>query len=85
VRLAESLSPQEGFPTLGSADDFYTRSDHANFAKLGIPVTFLFSDVHADYHKPGDDPEKVDADKVRRVMRLVVRMLDGLQADRLEL
>lgn len=85
VRLAESLAPLEGFPKLGSADEYYKRSDHINFAKLGIPVVFLFSDVHEDYHKPGDDVEKIDGDKVRRVSRLVVRMLEGLQADDLEL
>ena len=85
VRLAESLSPLEGFPELGSADDYYQRSDHANFAKLGIPVMFLFSDVHEDYHKSTDKPEKIDGDKIRRVVRLVLRMIDGLQGDRLDL
>ncbi len=84
VRMAESLCSLEGFPSLGSADQYYTRSDQANFAKLGIPVTFLFSDVHEDYHQPGDDPEKIDYDKVRRVVRLVMRMLDGLQEGAIE-
>lgn len=83
VVLAEQLAPLEGFPELGSADEYYERSDHINFARNGIPAAFLFSDVHADYHKPTDDPEKVDTDKVRRVVRLVLRMLDGLQKDAL--
>jgi hypothetical protein len=82
TRLAEQLAPLEGFPVLGDADEYWGRSDHANFAEnLGIPVAFLFSDVHEDYHQPGDDPEKIDCDKIRRVARLLVRMLDGLQAD----
>ncbi len=85
VRLTESLAPSEGFPDLGSADAYYTRSDHANFAKLGIPVMFLFSDVHEDYHRPTDDADKIDFDKVRRVSRLVLRILDALQADKLEI
>lgn len=85
VKLAESLAPLEGFPVLGSADQYYERSDHYMFARLGIPVMFLFSDVHEDYHKPGDDPEKLDYDKIRRVSRLVLRILDGMQADELEL
>ena len=86
TRLAESLAPLEGFPKLGSCDDYWERSDHMNFAQnLGIPVAFLFSDVHEDYHKPTDDPDKIDCDKIRRVARLVVRMLDGLQADTLAL
>jgi hypothetical protein len=86
TRLAESLAPLEGFPVLGSCDDYWHRSDHMNFAEnLRIPVAFLFSDVHEDYHEPTDDAEKIDCDKIRRVVRLVVRMLDGLQADALAL
>jgi hypothetical protein len=81
VRLAEQLAPLEGFPTLGSADAYYTRSDHYNFAKQGIPAAFLFSGEHVDYHQPTDDPEKIDYDKVHRVVRLVFRMLAGLQQD----
>ncbi len=82
VKVAEKLAPLEGFPTLGSADQYYERSDHYMFAKLGIPVMFLFSDVHEDYHRPGDDPEKIDYDKVHRVTRLVLRILDALEDKR---
>jgi Peptidase family M28 len=41
---------------------FYFRSDHYNFAKLGIPIIFFFNGVHADYHKPGDTPDKIEYD-----------------------
>jgi len=86
TRLAEALAPLEGFPVLGSCDEYWQRSDHANFAEnLKIPVAFLFSDVHEDYHQPTDDADKIDCDKIRRVVRLVVRILDGLQADTLAL
>lgn len=82
VKVSEKLAPLEGFPKLGSADAYYTRSDHAEFAKLGIPVMFLFSDVHDDYHGPGDDADKLDYDKIHRVGRLVLRILDGLDDKR---
>src|SRR6185436_14160729 len=66
--LAEELGPREGFPHLGGADGYWDRSDQINFAEnLGIPVTFLFSGEHEDYHKPTDTPDKIDYDKVRRV------------------
>ena len=85
TRLAERLAPLEGFETLGDADAYYERSDHYNFRKnLEIPVAFLFSDVHEDYHKPTDTPDKIDCDKIRRVARLVMRMLDGMQEDVLQ-
>lgn len=50
---------------------FYYRSDHYNFAKYKIPVTFYFAGVHEDYHKPSDTPEKLNYTKLRNVARLV--------------
>jgi hypothetical protein len=84
TRMAEKAAPLEGFPVLGGCDEFWARSDQMNFAEnLGVPVAFLFSGEHEDYHGPGDHADKIDFDKVRRVARLVVRMLDGLQGDEL--
>lgn len=83
--LAERLAADEGFAPLGSADPYYERSDHYVFAELGIPVLFLFNGEHADYHRPTDDVEKIDCDKIRRVARLVLRMVDELQGDVLDL
>lgn len=50
---------------------FYYRSDHYNFAKHGIPVIFYFSGVHEDYHKPGDDVDKIMFDKMAVIAKLV--------------
>jgi hypothetical protein len=50
---------------------FYYRSDHYNFARFNIPVIFYFSGVHEDYHKPGDDVEKILFDKMQTIARLV--------------
>jgi hypothetical protein len=85
VRRIERLAPLEGLTDLGTADDYYNRSDQAMFARLGIPVAFLFADVHEDYHRPTDTADKIDYDKARRVVRLLMRVLDELQADELDL
>lgn len=53
---------------------FYYRSDHYNFAKHGIPVAFFFNGVHADYHQPTDDVDKIEFDQCQRVGRLVFYM-----------
>ena len=45
---------------------FYYRSDHYNFAKNGIPSVFLFSGVHADYHKATDEVEKIEFDALTK-------------------
>ncbi len=85
VELATRLAPLEGFAELGSADRYYDRSDHAVFAGMGMPVVFLFNGEHADYHRPSDTTDKIDCDKIRRVSRLVMRMIDALQDDDLGL
>jgi hypothetical protein len=50
---------------------FYFRSDHYNFARKGVPILFFFNGTHADYHRPSDEPEKIDAEKTARILRLV--------------
>ena len=60
--------------TYNAKDDpnnFYQRSDHYNFAKKNIPVIFYFGGLHADYHQPTDDFEKIDFLKLERVSRFV--------------
>lgn len=43
---------------------YYYRSDHYNFAKLGIPSVFYFSGVHEDYHRTSDTMDKIDFDRM---------------------
>lgn len=50
---------------------FYYRSDHYNFAKNNIPIIFYFNGTHADYHKPGDTPDKINYDLLQNRTRLV--------------
>jgi hypothetical protein len=41
----------------------YYRSDHYNFAKLGIPVIFYYDGMlEQDYHRPGDEVSKINFD-----------------------
>jgi len=50
---------------------FYYRSDHYNFAKLGIPIIFYFNGVHKDYHQPSDTIDKISFNLCARRARLV--------------
>jgi len=56
--------------TLVGADKYYMRSDHYNFAKLGIPVVFFCDGEHEDYHMVSDHAEKLDGNKMERSARL---------------
>jgi hypothetical protein len=78
---AYSLAEVEGFAELQSQDQYWRRSDHMNFHdNLEIPVTFLSTGEHPDYHRPTDTYEKIDYEKMSRIVRLVVRLLDNVQA-----
>lgn len=50
---------------------FFFRSDHFNYAVNGIPIVFWFDGVHEDYHQPGDEPEKIDYQKMEKVARTI--------------
>ena len=51
-------------------NQFYFRSDHYNFAKKGIPIIFYFNGVHADYHQPTDEPDKIEYDLLAKRAQL---------------
>ncbi len=50
---------------------FFTRSDHYNYAKQGVPIIFYFSGVHEDYHGAGDHADKIDYEKMEKVTRTI--------------
>jgi hypothetical protein len=50
---------------------FYSRSDHYNFAKRGVPIAFFFTGVHADYHKPTDTVDKILFDRIVKIGHVV--------------
>ncbi len=54
-------------------------SDHMSFQQAGIPALFFFSGLHADYHKPSDDAEKLDYALMREVAVAVSELLVQLQ------
>jgi hypothetical protein len=54
---------------------FYTRSDHYNFAKQGIPVVFFFDHMTEDYHKVTDTAEKINYEKLAKIAELSYHIL----------
>ena len=56
------------------AQEFFLRSDNVAFACLGIPAHTLSSfGLHADYHSPEDEVERVDLEHVASVIEAAVR------------
>jgi hypothetical protein len=54
---------------------FFFRSDHYNYARKGIPIIFFFDGVHEDYHRPGDEAQKIDYEKMEKVARTIYMTL----------
>jgi hypothetical protein len=65
MTIVDDLWPQE---------NLYFRSDHFNFAKRGVPILFFTSGLHGDYHAVTDTPDKIDAEKEARVLRLIFQL-----------
>ena len=53
-----------------NGDKYYTRSDHFNFARRGVPVVFFCSGEHEDYHQVTDEPDKLNGAKMETLARL---------------
>lgn len=70
--IVERAAQGEGLD-LKMADTGYAPSDNMSFYERRIPVLFFFTGMHADYHRPGDDVEKVDAANLARIARIVGR------------
>lgn len=51
------------------------RSDQAPFTIYGVPVLFLTSGLHDDYHHLSDEADKIDYEKTARLTRLVFWLL----------
>ncbi|HUF65007.1 MAG TPA: M28 family peptidase [Gemmatimonadaceae bacterium] len=69
-RLAEPMQFDYSMDAEGHPERIYCRSDHANYARYGIPVVFFTTGLHADYHQLTDEPQYVDYSKLRRVGEL---------------
>lgn len=50
-------------------------SDHTSFYLKEIPVLFFFTGTHTDYHKPGDDVEKINFEGQYRILQYIMDLV----------
>jgi Peptidase family M28 len=55
----------------GHPQNIYCRSDHWSYAKWGIPVVFMTTGGHADYHQITDEPQYIDYDHMAQIDKFV--------------
>jgi hypothetical protein len=66
--LLDSLNRTAGFQLRASGDG-YGASDHQSFYLVKRPVIHFFTDLHEDYHRPGDDTDKLNVAGMARIAR----------------
>ena len=82
--LVETVNGTEPMPftfdytydTNGHPERIYCRSDHYEYARWGIPVVFLTTGLHSDYHQVTDEPQYIDYPHMARVGKLVFDLAD---------
>lgn len=55
-------------------------SDQTSFYLKDIPVLHFFTGSHSDYHKPGDDAEKVNYSGIKNILDYTYVLIDSLNS-----
>lgn len=84
--LAEATSKSQARPLMvdysmdanGHPLNIYCRSDHYEYARYGIPIVFVTTGGHADYHMITDEPQYIDYDRLTRVSQYVADLTGKL-------
>ncbi len=57
-------------------------SDHDSFYNVKVPVLFLWTGMHEEYHKPSDTADKINIDGMRRVTDYAEKIIADLATDK---
>ena len=55
-----------------------SRSDHANYARAGVPVLFFFTGLHEDYHRTSDELDKINTEGMAQIGEMVLQLVRTL-------
>ncbi len=66
-----NIELSDRYNDLNDPNQFYRRSDHWNFGRLGVPFAFFFNGVHEDYHRPSDEVDKIDFEALTKRSQLI--------------
>jgi Peptidase family M28/PDZ domain/PA domain len=80
-KTVEEVTPEYSLHVDYTDTGGYGSSDHTSFTTKQVPVLFFFSGLHADYHKPSDTWDKIDAPDAARLLQLIAEVTDHLRED----
>lgn len=82
--LLEGLIPHAavtlrlGHDTGGGQDDWTMQSDHGAFHAAKVPFVYFGVEDHPDYHRPTDDPERIQPGFHYRAVRTIAAFVERL-------
>ncbi|MDQ2937579.1 MAG: M20/M25/M40 family metallo-hydrolase [Acidobacteriota bacterium] len=62
-------------------EDGYGPSDHSSFYAKKIPVLFLWTGTHEDYHKPSDTANKINYVDEARILTFAARLIQDIDTN----
>jgi hypothetical protein len=62
------------FDANGHPENIYCRSDHFNYARYGIPIVFVTTGLHGDYHQVTDEPEYIDYPHMAKIGNFMYKL-----------
>jgi hypothetical protein len=65
--LAKPLTLNYEYNDPADSEQIYYRSDHYSYAAKGVPIIFLTTALHPDYHANTDSPEKIEYEKMAHI------------------
>ena len=67
--IVDAIGAAAGFKIkkVKGMSDGFGGSDHESFYLKDVPILFPFTGLHADYHRPSDDTERINFDGMARI------------------
>ncbi|HEX9630692.1 MAG TPA: M20/M25/M40 family metallo-hydrolase [Pyrinomonadaceae bacterium] len=62
-------------------EDGYGPSDHSSFYAKKVPVLFIWTGTHEDYHKPSDTADKINYEDESHILSFVARIMRSIDAN----
>ncbi len=78
-QLSSAIVHVPGFD-LTLSEDGFGPSDHSSFYAKKIPVLFLWTGTHEDYHKPSDTADKINYEDEAHILSFVSRLIKSIDA-----
>jgi aminopeptidase YwaD len=71
-----STNPNDAKLKIKRTKTGFDGSDQMSFYMKNVPVLFFFTGIHADYHKPSDDVDKINFGKEAEIIEFVERLIE---------